>query len=113
MFFFDLEPVSSYKIYRAIVSQAGTSDPVANVLENTLGGTPVWTRFSQGIYYCTLAGAFPDLSKVFFSSSSATNAPFYISMNTSVPDKIIVVTERAGLSDSILTFSSIEIIVYP
>lgn len=48
----------SYKVYTALVMQSGTSAPVATVLENTLGGTVVWTRDSQGVYAATLAGAF-------------------------------------------------------
>lgn len=35
-----------------------TSAPVATVLENTLGGTPVWTRVNLGYYECTLSGTF-------------------------------------------------------
>ena len=29
------------------------------MLENTLGGTPVWTREGDGFYLLTLTGAFP------------------------------------------------------
>ena len=32
------------KVYRALLSQTGTAAPTATVLENTLGGTVVWTR---------------------------------------------------------------------
>lgn len=35
---------ASYAIYTALLSQSGTDDPTATVLENTLGGTVVWTR---------------------------------------------------------------------
>lgn len=41
----------SYLKYVALLNQSGTSDPVATVLENTLGSTPVWVRSSQDIYY--------------------------------------------------------------
>lgn len=49
----------SYKIYTALLSQSGTDAPTEMVLENTLGGVPVWTRVGTGQYLCTLAGAFP------------------------------------------------------
>ena len=52
------------KVYRALLTQTGTDDPVATVLENTLGGEVVWARTSTGIYKATLTGAFPA-DKVF------------------------------------------------
>ena len=48
------------KVYRALLTQTGTNAPVATVLENTLGGDVVWTRGLTGIYFGTLAGAFPS-----------------------------------------------------
>lgn len=39
-----------YKEYVALLSQAGTADPVATVLKNTLGVTPTWSRQSAGQY---------------------------------------------------------------
>jgi len=50
---------SSYLVYVALLSQDLTADPVAIVLQNTLGGTVVWTRDSIGYYIGTLSGAFP------------------------------------------------------
>lgn len=46
------------KVYAALLTQSGTDAPVATVLENTLGGTVVWTRHGAGAYDGTLAGAF-------------------------------------------------------
>lgn len=54
------------KVYVAKVVFSGTSAPTATVLENTLDGTPVWTRESQGTYRVTLASAF-TLAKTFVS----------------------------------------------
>ena len=48
----------SYKVYVALVSQEGTSAPTAIILQNTLGGTPVWSRDSAGTYDLTLSSAF-------------------------------------------------------
>jgi hypothetical protein len=47
-----------YKVYTALLTQSGTSAPVATVLENTLGGTVVWSYFGVGQYVGTLIGAF-------------------------------------------------------
>jgi len=48
------------KVYKALLTQSGTSAPVATVLENTLSGTPVWSYNSVGIYTLTLASEFPS-----------------------------------------------------
>ena len=53
-----------YRVYSALVTQVGTNAPTAVVLENTLGGTPVWVRMTSGIYRAILTGAFPE-DKVF------------------------------------------------
>jgi len=54
----------SYKKYVANLTQTGTSAPTVSVLENTLGGTLVWTYSAVGEYTATLAGLFPDADKV-------------------------------------------------
>lgn len=54
------ENTMNYKIYTALLTQEGTNDPIVQVLENTLGGTPTWERIGAGRYNCTLTGAFPE-----------------------------------------------------
>jgi hypothetical protein len=39
-----------YKIYAAILSQAGTNAPVVTELKNNTGATFTWTRFATGQY---------------------------------------------------------------
>lgn len=51
---------ASYLVYTALLTQTGTDAPVATVLENTLGGTVVWTRDAAGIYTATLSSAFTE-----------------------------------------------------
>lgn len=48
------------KVYRALLTQTGTDNPTAIVLENTLGGTVVWTYNLEGNYRGTLTNAFPQ-----------------------------------------------------
>lgn len=64
---------SGVKIYRALLTQTGTDAPVATVLENTLGGTLVWTRSQAGNYVGTLAGAFPDADKIWCNDPVQNN----------------------------------------
>lgn len=78
-----------YKVYTALLTQTGTSAPTAVVLENTLGGVPVWTRTGAGIYRCTLASAFTDLKTIAFvtetSSANGTRLTNYV-----VPPDMVV-----------------------
>jgi len=53
-----LSATPTYKVYTATITQTGTSAPVATVLENTLGGTVVWSRVGSNNYVATLSGAF-------------------------------------------------------
>lgn len=55
------------KVYKALLTQSGTNDPVATVLENTLGGEVVWTRESSG-KYATNVGLFPQNRTLVFMS---------------------------------------------
>lgn len=50
-------PVKPYKIYRALMTQSGTSAPIATVLENTIG-TVTFTYSAAGLYYATSSGLF-------------------------------------------------------
>lgn len=63
----DLGGGASYLSYVALLSQTGTDAPVATVLENTLGGTVVWTRNDVGDYTGTLAGVF-TVNKTWFAT---------------------------------------------
>ena len=56
--------IRPYKVYTALLTQTGTDAPVATVLENTLGGTLVWSRRNVGQYAVTLVGAFVDELKI-------------------------------------------------
>lgn len=58
-----------YLVYVALLTQSGTDAPVATVMENTLGGTVVWTRDNEGQYRGTLTNAFPLGKTVVFPKS--------------------------------------------
>ena len=64
-----------YKSYVAILTQTGTAAPtVATVLDNTLGGTIVWTRTAAGNYTGTLTGAFTASKTIGVASPIAFSA---------------------------------------
>ncbi len=107
----DLGGGASYLKYVALLTQTGTDAPVATVLENTLGGTVVWTRDDVGTYLGTLAGVFIE-NKTFaiIGSSGGQNGVFRVAT-----DVVIVATlDNSGVAtDELLSGTGIEIRVYP
>ena len=112
---FVLANARPYKVYTALLSQSGTDAPTATVLENTLGGTVVWSRLSVGDYRATLTGAFV-LSKTHVMLTNSVN-PFFTTVGNKTKgsvDTVILLTQTtAGLNaDDRLQGTPIEIRVY-
>jgi len=78
-----------YKVYTALMGQVSTNDPTATVLQNTLGGTVVWTRNDVGDYSATLTDAFP-VGKVFISAANVD------------PDSGLWFIQAARLNDNVI-----------
>ena len=54
-----------YKVYTALLTQSGTDAPVATVLENTLGGDIVWSRYNTGEFFADTTGNLFTSNKTF------------------------------------------------
>lgn len=115
---------STVKVYRALLTQRGTDAPEATVLENTLGGTVVWTYNNVGIYIATLAGAFTanktalscHLYKDFENVTTYPIARFF----RADADEVRLHNAEADVSAGTLTYLNalladtyVEILVYP
>ena len=105
-----------YKVYTALLSQSGTSAPVATVLENTLGVTPVWSRNAIGSYLITSTGLFEN-DKTWVSAIDGGDTPglqFYISEFESVDYVVLIQHDYiSGLKSDGVLRGFIEIRVYP
>ncbi len=99
--------VLPYKVYTALLTQTGTENPIATVLQNTLGGIVVWRRTSAGSYEGRLAEAFP-LIKTWNIIAGVLNVTVMSSRITDV-NTILVDTNA---TDGILNSTSLEIKVY-
>ena len=103
-----------YRTYTAIISQSGTSDPVAIVLENNLGQDIVWTRLNTGFYKGSSTGLFTNSKTTINSSQTDDNnlgitATYYTNLN----DVYIVTYDYTGAPlDGVLAKSFVEIRVY-
>ena len=112
---------ASYLVYTALLTQTGTNAPVATVLDNTLGGTVVWSRDSQGIYVATLSGAFtankttPISQREQQSADNVDDIPKWLTGLRLTDNTYGLNTGNSdiGLSDSVLSGVFIEIRVYP
>ncbi len=98
-----------YLTYSALLTQTTTNAPVPTVLENTLGGTIVWTRTGQGDYFAILAGAF-TLNKTWLSPANIVLiSGDNFSMLRTDSNIVTVITQ----SDNNLDNFPIEMRVYP
>lgn len=61
--------VSAPKVYVALITQSGTSDPVVVECENTTGETVTWTRNGEGTYNASITGSI-------FTSKTAVNVSY-------------------------------------
>lgn len=121
----DIEEISianpnAPKVYKALLTQTGTSAPVATVLENTLGGTVVWTRNGPGQYTGTLSGVFTNNKTCIFIQGSndgdTSSATIYDRAYRSSVNEITLVTvslDPISNADSIMNGTSLLIEVYP
>jgi hypothetical protein len=111
----DLAGGGSYLKYVALLSQSGEDAPIATVLENTLGGTPVWTRIAVGVYRLTLTDAFPTDKTIIFTSLTEENNIGLVFTETQTGSFVRVRTSNLSGSsiDEVLSNTSIEIRVYP
>jgi len=101
----------SYKQYIALLSQTGITDPIVNVLENTLSGEIIWLRTNTGEYEGELIGEF-TFNKTTINCSNTQ--PGEIRTNRQDSDKVNVYTyDSSGTpADAQLLYSTIEIRVY-
>ena len=109
-----INAIRPYAVYVALLSQSGTDAPVATVLENTLGGTVVWTRNDAGDYTGTLAGAF-TVNKTTVNVSIASSYFAYVLLSASTVDALSLYSTQADGSgiDDAFDKAFIEIRVYP
>lgn len=104
------------KVYKALLTQTGTNAPVATVLENTLGGSIVWSYISVGEYLGTLNGAFTDNKVFILNTQKSVGGDRAVNVFRENNNSVKVITARisTGLTQNdILVGDSVLIEVYP
>lgn len=108
----DLIPEIPYKVYTALLSQTSTNAPVATILENTLGGTVVFSYSGVGSYVATLTGVF-ILNKTWCSITSTASADVTVTAGRSSDNTVNINSFLSGtLTNSIMSPTCLEIRVY-
>lgn len=106
-----------YLKYVALITQSGSSAPTAIVLENTLGGTVVWTRTTTGVYRATLASAFTiNKTAVFATTGVPANGAVINEVRFYRVNADYIALETRGDNayvDSNIANLTVEIRVYP
>jgi len=106
--------LAPYKVYTALITQSGTSAPVATVLQNTFSGSLTWSYVNTGIYRIT-SSSNEFVSNKTSATCSITN---YQAHNIFVLNSLPTSMELQTLSTSgggfngMLTNSVVEIRVY-
>lgn len=105
------------KVYRATLTQSGTSAPTATVFENTVGSI-TWSYVSVGIYTATLTGAFPINKTFLLIGTSDNGVPIFYSLYRGDNNTLYIKTKTWStpfptLTDSLLFQTAVEIRVYP
>ena len=102
----------NYKVYTALLTQSGTSAPVATVLENTIGDI-VWSYGGKtGAYLASIEGGFDNSSTfILFGTINYPINTFISSVNDS--NQIVIQTfNGVDASNDLLVFTPFEIRVY-
>lgn len=110
--------IAAYKVYSCLLTQSGTSAPTAAVLENTLGGTVVWTRpTSAGGYTATLTGAFGTaalMAATVYPMNAAAGAYYsYITWGSADNVNLVTKSQSADAQGDYGGMLFVEIRVYP
>lgn len=107
--------ISPSLIYKALLTQSGTSAPTATVLENTLGGTVTFGYISTGVYTVNCTSCFAS-NKTFVLMNSGVNGAYVNGINLSTTSQFFINTTSnttGSAADSGNNATAFEIRVYP
>lgn len=108
-------PAAGVEVYTALLSQEGTNDPVAAVVDNTFTTTTFqWARAGQGQYRITASNPVFEEGKVFyFCNTNNQGVGFEVEMVRSTDSIInLGVYDDGSYEDDTLQFLPVEIRVY-
>lgn len=104
---------TQYKTYNLLITQSGTSAPTVTLLENTLGGTPVWSYNSLGTFLATGTGLFDRVViPAYLQNFVDSNGVAYRVSKVSNDVIKVQTLDNGQLANGLLTNFPIELKVY-
>lgn len=106
---------SGPRVYRALITQSGTSAPTALVLENTLGGDPTFSYDGVGNYTMDLSGLVTDDQyMVMHNGVLSAEDPNFFSTSTSGQQVFMYTTQGAApvTANGVLNAASLTVLAY-
>jgi hypothetical protein len=107
--------IQKYTSYVATLTQNGSSDPIAVVLENTTGLTITWTYFFEGRYFAEFSSPTPP-SKTFILVGSSLADDTVTFRYSSVNGNLILISSKDNTNNfknGTLQNTTIEVRIYP
>lgn len=103
------------KVYIALLTQSGTSDPTVTVVLNTLGSTPAITRDDVGSYFITATGKFTTDKTICEIDHFLDDTFGKLTINRATSDICVVKSYDSSdtASDDMLLNNWVKITVYP
>lgn len=105
-----------YEKYNFFATQIATNAPTVVVRENTIGGTPIWSRTNPGEYLATLAGGFPGGASKVAIISGVVNGQGQSYLGEWIDaNSIAIYTSDSTFAtvDNLLTNTFFEVRIYP
>jgi len=101
-------------LYRALLTQTGTGDPVATVFMNTLKTNLIWTRTGAGVYKATLETGTFNVDGTFILSQPGSSVKNVAAVHAADPTYIDLKTFAlaSAVPTDIVGQAFIEIQVY-
>lgn len=112
-----VETIYPYKVYTVIFSQLDINAPTVIVLQNTLGGTVIWSRTGVGTYVATLSSAFTlDKTAVLITKGQENDTGIFMGGFRQSVNTVVIYNNNGGgfpfSTDGEFTNATIEIRVY-
>lgn len=111
----DTPPARPYKVYTALVTQTGTSAPVATVIENTLGVTVTFSYTSAGLYHATFSGTSAGTKFVpIVSNNAIASSGQLVAVVNTANNSFDLSSKISGTgTDSLISTMTLEYRIYP
>lgn len=112
----EFELVAPPLVYKAIISQSGTSIPTATIVENTLGEVPTFVRNDIGEYELNTVANIFAVGKTFVHATLSTNATAAIvraGEGVAVNEVAFITTDATDAAADLVGSLQLTIEVYP